>query len=243
MGPMPRALHDRYIDLYEKFGSAWRVTDSTSLFDYAPGTSTSDFTLLDWPLENPPCELPDMPQVTPLDLTTAQMACASITVPNSRANCVFDVMVTGEVGFAETYILTQKIEDGATRPTVMDDRDPSRYKETVNFIATVVRSSDREGVKPTGTVQFMLDGNNVGEPIKLDANGRVVWSTSDLNIGNHKIAVNYTPTSGSVFLASGSVQISHTVIQAEGGVMDNWLLWLVILVILVILAIWWFRRP
>lgn len=243
MGPMPTALHDRYIDLYEKFGSAWRVTDSTSLFDYAPGTSTSDFTLLSWPSENPPCVVPQMPQVSPLDLATAQMVCAPITDPNSRANCVFDVMVTGEVGFAETYILTQKIEDGATRTTVMDERDPSRYKETVNFIATVVRSSDREGVKPTGTVQFMLDGNNVGEPINLDANGRAVWSTSDLNIGNHKIAVNYTPTSGSVFLASGSVQISHTVIQTEGGVMDNWLLWLVILVILVILAIWWFRRP
>jgi hypothetical protein len=108
----------------------------------------------------------------------------------------------------------------------MDDRDPSRPVETVNFIATVVRASDREGVKPTGregvkptgTVQFMLDGINVGKPITLDANGRAVWSTSDLKVGKHKIAVNYTPTSGSVFLPSGSVQISHTVIRPEGGV-------------------------
>lgn len=242
MGPMPTSLHDRYVELYQRFGSAWRVTDETSLFDYAPGTSTDDFTYPDWPYENPPCELPDVPQVTPLDLTTARMACAPITDPNTRANCVFDVMVTGEAGFAETYISTQRIANGATFTSVMDDRDPSRLAETVNFIATVVRASDREGVKPTGIVQFILDGNNVGEPITLDANGRAVWSTSDLKVGKHKIAVNYTPTSGSEFLASGSVQISHTVIRAEGGVIDNWLLWLLILVILIILIIIIIRR-
>lgn len=243
MGPMPTSLHDRYIDLYQKFGEAWRVTDSTSLFDYAQGTSTSDFTILSWPPENPPCVIPEMPQVSPLDLTTALAACATITDINRKANCVFDVQVTGELGFAETYILTQKIEDGATTTTVKDDRDPSQYKETVSFVATVVRSAVREGVKPTGTVQFMLDGNNVGNPVTLDSDGRAVWSTAVLEIGNHKVAANYTPTNGSVFLASGSLQISHTVIQPEGGAMDNWLLWLVILTILLILAIWWFRRP
>lgn len=242
MGPMPTSLHDRYVDLYQKFGSAWRVTDATSLFDYAQGTSTDEFTFLDWPSENLPCELPDLPQVSPLDLATARMACATITDPNTKANCVFDVMVTGEEGFAETYIIAQSIANGATFSSVVDNRDPSRHTETVNFIATVIRASDREGVKPTGTVQFMLDGNNVGEHIMLDANGRAVWSTSDLNIGNHKIAVNYTPTSGSVFLASGSVQISHTVVRAEGGIMDNWLLWLMILVILIILMILVIRR-
>lgn len=246
MGPMPTSLHDRYIDLYQKFGSAWRVTDATSLFDYAPGTSTDDFTYPDWPSENPPCELPDLPQVSPLDLATAQMACATITDPNTRANCVFDVMVTGEAGFAETYIRAQRIANGATFTSVMDDRDPSRPAETVNFIATVVRASDREGVKPTGTVQFMLDGDNVGESITLDANGRALWSTSDLKVGKHKIAVNYTPTSGSAFLPSGSVQISHTVIRAESEVPGNWLLWLLILVVLIILImiiIRRFRRP
>jgi len=33
MGPMPASLHDRYVDLYQKFGNAWRVTDKTSLFE------------------------------------------------------------------------------------------------------------------------------------------------------------------------------------------------------------------
>ena len=246
MGPMPTALHDRYVDLYQKFGEAWRVTNTTSLFDYAKGTSTSDFTLLNWPLENPPCVVPDMVQVSPLNLAAAQAACASITDAVRKSNCVFDVQVTGEVGFAGTYLLTQKIEDGATATTVIQDRNPSQYKETVNFIATVVRLKAREndGVKPTGTIQFILNGKNVGNLITLDPNGRAEWSTSSLDIGNYKIAAIYNPTNGSTFLESGSVELDHTVTKSEGSVRDNynWPLWLALAVILVILIIWWFKR-
>ena len=39
LGPKPASSHERYIGLYEKFADAWRVTDATSLFDYAPGTA------------------------------------------------------------------------------------------------------------------------------------------------------------------------------------------------------------
>jgi hypothetical protein len=45
LGPMPASLHDRYVELFGKFADAWRVTDKTSLFDYAPGTSTATFTI------------------------------------------------------------------------------------------------------------------------------------------------------------------------------------------------------
>jgi hypothetical protein len=38
LGPMPATLPQRYSDLYGKFADAWRVTNTTSLFDYAPGT-------------------------------------------------------------------------------------------------------------------------------------------------------------------------------------------------------------
>jgi len=107
MGPMPAALHDRYVDLYEKFGEVWRVTDRTSLFDYAPGTSTATFTLKTWPMEQPPCELPDVKPVTPVSLEVAQEACAEVRDQNMRADCVFDVRVTGELGFADTYLLTE----------------------------------------------------------------------------------------------------------------------------------------
>jgi lysyl endopeptidase len=55
---MPTDLHQRYLDLYKNFGDFWRVTDKTSLFDYAPGTSTATFTQPTWPPQNPPCSVP-----------------------------------------------------------------------------------------------------------------------------------------------------------------------------------------
>ena len=102
MGPMPAALHDRYVALYEKFGAAWRVSHATSLFDYAPGTDTRTFTLESWPSEHGKCTLPDAPPVEPLDPAQAREACANIPDPATHANCMFDVQVTGERGFAET---------------------------------------------------------------------------------------------------------------------------------------------
>lgn len=245
MGSMPAALHDRYVDLYQKFGEAWRVTNATSLFDYAPGTSTADFTISSWPLENPPCVLPQAPQATPLDLATAQTACAPITEDGRKANCVFDVQVTGEVGFAETYLLTQRLEAGATTTTVNPDRDMSAFGENVTFTATVVPTASRSGATPTGTVQFILDASNVGNAVTLDSNGRALMSTSTLAIGGHNVAASYIPTDGSVFQASSSLKVGHTVTKAElGDISDNRILWLVIVIVmLLILIFWWFRRP
>ena len=61
LGPMLAALHDRYITLNQKFGNAWRVTNSNSLFDYALGTSTANFTNTAWPVENSTsCTVPNV---------------------------------------------------------------------------------------------------------------------------------------------------------------------------------------
>jgi hypothetical protein len=95
LGPKPAALHDRYVDLYEKFADAWRVTDATSLFDYAPGTSTATFTMRNWPLEHPPCVIPEARPVEPASELVAQEACRPITGKNMHADCIFDVIVTG----------------------------------------------------------------------------------------------------------------------------------------------------
>ena len=118
MGPMPSSLAQRYADLYGKFGKAWRVSDTTSLFDYAPGTSTGTFTIESWPtgISNQVCTPPAQPGIVerppqkPLPLAVAQQACAGIVDPDRRAACIQDVMVTGEIGFATTYLLADQID-------------------------------------------------------------------------------------------------------------------------------------
>ncbi len=109
MGPMPRLLHDRFVGLYQKFSDAWRVTNSNSLFDYAPGTSTDTFTNRNWPPEQPPCSLQGTIPVEPASELVAKQACQSVIGDN--AHCVFDVRVTGNPAFATTYLLSSLVSN------------------------------------------------------------------------------------------------------------------------------------
>jgi hypothetical protein len=110
MGPMPVSLTQRYIDLNQKFADAWRVTNATSLFDYAPGTSTATFTDRSWPPDRPPCIAPSgRPPANPMDKKKAAELCRPIRDRAMRAQCMFDVTVTGEPGFAANYLVTQSL--------------------------------------------------------------------------------------------------------------------------------------
>jgi hypothetical protein len=209
LGPMPGSLHQRYIDLYHKFGNAWRVTDKSSLFDYAPGTSTASFTMLDWPLENPPCVIPETKPVKPATELVAQQACKKISDKNEYKNCVFDVIVTGETGFAEVYLASQNLLTFSTITRVIADENPTQVGEWVTFTAQVRTLQGR--VVTSGDVQFMLDGAKIGDQIRLDSNGHALWETSRLKAGRHYIAAIFEPDKKSKWLPSTSPQTLHTV--------------------------------
>jgi opacity protein-like surface antigen len=123
MGPLPASVSQRYTDLYNKFGNAWRITDATSLFDYAPGTSTSTFTVSTWPPQNAACTIPGVTPVQPTSVGVAEQACRQVTGKYSHADCVFDVIVTGNPGFANTYLASQQVvgsgSTGSTGPTTL----------------------------------------------------------------------------------------------------------------------------
>src|SRR5262249_21387300 len=118
LGPAPASPSGRYSDLNQRFADAWRVTTSSSLFDYPPGKSTHDFTRRNWPRASPPGDVPGRNPATPLDLAEAQKACKGLFDPNRHENCVFDVAVTGEPEFARTYRLTERLQRWATATTL-----------------------------------------------------------------------------------------------------------------------------
>jgi len=112
LGPKPAALDQRYQDLYLKFANSWRVTDKTSLFDYAQGTSTATFTVAAWPQPSSNGEFSSclIQGQTPADPATPQVAaqaCSGVSDPAQKANCIFDVTVTGNTGFAKSYEVMQ----------------------------------------------------------------------------------------------------------------------------------------
>jgi hypothetical protein len=114
VGPIPSALHDRYVTLNRTFAKAWRVTAASSLFDYAPGASTGTFSNAKWPPEKPPCDLPNTTPLKPETEAAAVKACSKIRDKSLRENCVYDVQVLGNVAVAKSYLALEKLRAGSS---------------------------------------------------------------------------------------------------------------------------------
>jgi hypothetical protein len=223
MGPRPASAAARYAALNQKFADAWRVTKSTSLFDYAPGMGTEDFTNKAWPAENATsCNIPSQPAVKAIDRGAAEQMCAQIVNKDDRANCAFDVALTGEPNFAKTYAQTQALVERATQTDVFSEKEASRPGERVDFVAVVKnrktgeRLAQGEG-RATGAVQFTLDGSRLGKPVQLDAFGRATLTTTRLKPGKHQIGATYLPPKAEAgFLPSVSAEtLDHVVTEGR----------------------------
>lgn len=88
------------MQLNQKFADAWRVTTTTTMFDYAAGLSTADFTDRNWPSEpGQACTTTTVRGPTPYvkepQPELAKRACSGIRNAEIRANCLFDVTVMG----------------------------------------------------------------------------------------------------------------------------------------------------
>jgi FtsP/CotA-like multicopper oxidase with cupredoxin domain len=99
----------------------------------------------------------------------------------------------------------------ATTTVVTSNRNPTAtYGQNTTFTATV-RPVTGTGI-PTGTVQFNIDGTNVGGPLTLNAQGRATFSTASLPAGTHNVIAVYSGSA--TFSGSGSAAFVQVVIQA-----------------------------
>lgn len=182
LGPKPSDLSQRFQDLYVKFGNAWRVTDATSLFDYAPGTSTRTFQLTSFPNEDPavPCTVPPLPgsingpPAAPLTFAEAEACCAGILNSTRKANCIKDVMVTGECGFGKTYILADQIDRNRypTFPTLVFPPDrATNLVGPISFTWNHANDADGDPITYRHYVWPVNDrpNNNNAKPVVLQA--------------------------------------------------------------------------
>lgn len=131
--------------------------------------------------------------------------------PDRRDDCTFDVHVTGNIGFATTYLTTQRILKDSTTTNLTDEPERSQVGELVTFTAFVGANGPDSVGRPSGSVQFTLDGTNVGGPATLDSKGRAIWETTSLKAGKHQVTASYQPDAGSAFLPSASAAITHIV--------------------------------
>jgi len=84
-------------------------------------------------------------------------------------------------------ILTQVVGPASTITALTSSANPSVIGHSVTFIANV----NSVGGTPTGTVQFQVNGSNLGSPVAL-VGGRASLSTSRLTVGNSSITAVYS---------------------------------------------------
>jgi len=116
-GLAPSSLERRHNLLNVRFADAWRVTRTTSLFDYAPGTTTDNFTDRNWPARpGQPCRAPGGIGRTrkPIKPNVAARLCRDIRDEAVFQDCVFDVTVTGDAGMARAYLRSLRLRQNAT---------------------------------------------------------------------------------------------------------------------------------
>jgi hypothetical protein len=193
MGPKPASVNQRFEDLNKTFANAWRVTDQSSLFDYAPGQSTATFTNHLWPPQDPPCDLPSDPPVVPIDWSVAMNLCERIQNEADRLNCANDVAMTGERGFARAYWVTQQIEQGMTRVVLSSGQTEVKPGAPLQLSAAVTVVAQKQRKVPQGHVQFRVNGKKLGRPIPLDEHGEVNWRSQAWDDGKYVFTAQYLP--------------------------------------------------
>lgn len=107
----------------------------------------------------------------------------------------------------------QRVSAAATSAVVASSLLSSTYGQAVSFSVTVTNTVTGAAAAPTGTVQFVVDGQNFGTPVTLTpgASGSSTatsGSTTTLTVNNgslHTVAVNYTNTDKNFLNTTGSL--------------------------------------
>jgi hypothetical protein len=145
----------------------------------------------------------------PLSGGTASLNTSALAVGGHTIQAVY----SGDSSFLFSCdALAQTVNQDTTTTAVSSSANPSLLNQAVTFTAVVSANAPGSGT-PTGTVQFQVDGINVGSPVML-VNGRATWTTPSLPAGPHTITAVY---SGDGNFLGCSGQASQAVHYHFGG--------------------------
>ena len=99
-------------DLYGVYADSWRIDDESSLFDYAPGQETADFTDLEFPVGV--ISLDDIPDDV---LAAAEAAAAGIDDPVLREAAISDFILSGDQDYIDAAEVVEHTISDVAAPT------------------------------------------------------------------------------------------------------------------------------
>jgi sugar lactone lactonase YvrE len=88
------------------------------------------------------------------------------------------------------------------------------YGDPVTVSATVASADSTSTTTPAGTVQFIVDGNNSGQPQLLNAAGTASLVLTGLTGGSHAIAASYAPSVTSIYAPVSSSTLTVVIVSA-----------------------------
>jgi hypothetical protein len=99
--------------------------------------------------------------------------------------------------------LTQTVNQANTTTAVASSLNPSSYGSPVTFTATVTAVAPGSGI-PTGTVQFNIDGTNVGGAVSL-VSGQATYVISTLTVPGSAHMIKATYSGSNSFIGSNGL--------------------------------------
>jgi hypothetical protein len=145
--------------------------------------------------------------------TTNSSGVAQTTLAVTGAPRTVNLAVSAPATFftAASTSVPFEVTADPTTTTVTASTNPTTYGTAVSFSAAVATSISGVGT-PTGTVQFTVDGDDLGPPVTLDGAGHATSPSTTQDAGTHAIAAVYSPTGN---FAGSTGTLSQTVHQAS----------------------------
>ena len=148
-----------------EFGDSWRVTQQTSLFEYAPGNSTETFTDLYFPRQ-----FLSLANVDPNQIQEARSTCESAGVGGDALRaCILDVVFTGNANYAKE---TQLIHDEDRLTKLLAINQPIHTPPPVTLTEAEVRKEKKQIKKQ------IRSAPRPTAPVKARSNNRIITIVS-----------------------------------------------------------------
>jgi subtilase family serine protease len=132
----------------------------------------------------------------------------SFTPTGYQTAYMYRAVFTNSVGSVATIAATLTVTRTATSTALKSNNASPTYGQSVTFTATVTPAS---GSGETGTVQFVINGANVGSPVNLSSN-TATYTTTSLSGGGDSVMAVYS--GDGYFSGSTSTPLTQPVTKA-----------------------------
>ena len=120
----------------------------------------------------------------------ATLVTSTLAVGSHTISAAYNGSTPNYLPSASTTVI-QTVNKAGSRTAVTTSGSPAPRGTTVVFTSTVTPVAQGTGAF-TGTVQFNIDGVNVGAPVIIDASGTATYATPTLAVGRHTVSAIYS---------------------------------------------------